>query len=92
MGSLISKFPFLTNIDLNCCVREFVNSDGSWNLDMFRGWLLDDVICRITSIPPPHLESESDRVFWARSTLGAFLIRSACWPLKETTWNSRNKA
>ncbi|KAH1098488.1 hypothetical protein J1N35_015409 [Gossypium stocksii] len=31
-------------------------------------------------------------VFWARSTSGAFSVRSAYWTLKETSWNSRNKA
>ncbi|MBA0732595.1 hypothetical protein Gogos_016671, partial [Gossypium gossypioides] len=40
---------------------EFVKSDGSWNLDLLRVWLPKDVICRITSIPPPHLDFGSDR-------------------------------
>ncbi|MBA0752799.1 hypothetical protein Gogos_001601, partial [Gossypium gossypioides] len=53
-------------------------------------WILD-VICRITSIPPSHSESGSDKVIWARSTSGAFSIRRAYWTLKETTWNSRDK-
>ncbi|KAA3476435.1 Retrovirus-related Pol polyprotein LINE-1 [Gossypium australe] len=41
--------------------REFVNLDESWNLDMFRVWLPEDVICRIISIPPPHPNSGPDR-------------------------------
>ncbi|KAL1148305.1 hypothetical protein V6Z11_A10G116700 [Gossypium hirsutum] len=88
MGSLFSKIPSFTNLDLNCHVREFINSDGSWNLDLFRVWLSQEVICRIISIPPPHSNSGSDRVIWVRSSSRAFSIRSAYWALKEPYWNS----
>ncbi|KAH1107996.1 hypothetical protein J1N35_011764 [Gossypium stocksii] len=44
-----------------------VNSDGSWNLEMFRIRLLEDIICRIISIPPPHPNAGTDRIIWARS-------------------------
>lgn len=86
MGSLASKIPYFSNLDLECRVREFVNLDGSWNLDMFRFWLPEDVICRIINIPPPHPDSGLDRVVWARSTSGVFSVRSAYGALKESTW------
>ncbi|KAA3460942.1 (+)-neomenthol dehydrogenase-like [Gossypium australe] len=57
--------------------KELVNSNGSWNLELFRVWLHDEVINRIISIPPPYPNSGSDKVIWARSTSSALSIRSA---------------
>ncbi|KAA3450812.1 Retrovirus-related Pol polyprotein LINE-1 [Gossypium australe] len=71
--------------------QEFVKSDGSWNLDLLRVWLPEDVIFRITSIPSPHPDSGQDRVIWARSSSGAFSVRVAYWTLREDTWNSRDE-
>ncbi|XP_016732262.1 uncharacterized protein [Gossypium hirsutum] len=88
------KEQFPDSISRNQCShlrRESVNSDGSWNLDLLYVWLLEDVISRITSIPPPHLDYGSDRVIWARSALGVFSVHSAYWTLKEDTWNSQEE-
>ncbi|KAH1098440.1 hypothetical protein J1N35_015361 [Gossypium stocksii] len=90
MGSLISKIPSFTNLDLDCPVRDFVNSDGSWNLNLFSVWLPDEVICKIISIPPPHPDSGPNKVIWAQSTSGAFSVHSAYWTLKEPSWNPSN--
>ncbi|KAH1072825.1 hypothetical protein J1N35_025153 [Gossypium stocksii] len=54
-------------------------------------WILD-VINRIINIRPPHPDLGSDNVIWARSTSGAFSIRSAFWTLKEDTWSSREES
>ncbi|KAA3474645.1 reverse transcriptase [Gossypium australe] len=91
MGILISKIPSFSNLNLDCCVREMVNIDGSWNLDLFRVWLPEEVINRITSIPPPHPDAGTDRVIWARSATGIFSVRSAYWSLKENTWNPQEE-
>lgn len=80
MGSLISKIPSFSNFNLDYSVREFFNLDGSRNLDMFRVWLPEEVICRIISIPPPHPDSGSDRVICSQSSSGVFSIRSAYCP------------
>ncbi|XP_012487975.1 uncharacterized protein LOC105801186 [Gossypium raimondii] len=87
MGPLISKIFHSANLDLDCCVREMVNSDGSWNLDLFHAWVPEDIINRIISIPPPHPDSGPDRIIWAPSASGAFSVRSAYWYLKENSWN-----
>ncbi|KAH1045831.1 hypothetical protein J1N35_036615 [Gossypium stocksii] len=80
IGSLISKIPFFSNLDLDCCVKEFANLDGSWNLDLFRIWLSEDVICRITSIPPLYLDSGQDRVIWTQSASRTFSrVRVFLW-------------
>ncbi|KAA3482563.1 LINE-type retrotransposon LIb DNA [Gossypium australe] len=73
MGPLISKIPSFSNLNLDCCVRDMVNMDGSWNLDLFRVWVSKEMISRITSIPPPHPDSGADRVIWARSETGGIL-------------------
>ncbi|KAH1032453.1 hypothetical protein J1N35_044627 [Gossypium stocksii] len=91
IGSLISKIPSFANLNLDCCVKEFVNPNGSWNLDLFRVWLSEDIICRITSIPPPYPDSGLDRVIWAGSSSGHFSVRNAYWTLKEDTWNSKEE-
>ncbi|MBA0758007.1 hypothetical protein Gotri_021044 [Gossypium trilobum] len=52
-----------------------VNLDGSWNLDLFRVCVFEDVISRITSIPPPHPDFSSDRVIWVRLESRVFSIR-----------------
>ncbi|MBA0796177.1 hypothetical protein Gohar_006969 [Gossypium harknessii] len=46
-----------------------------WNLDLFLIWLPDEVINRIVSVPPPHPDSGSNRVIWARSALGSSVRR-----------------
>ncbi|XP_052477154.1 uncharacterized protein LOC105797534 [Gossypium raimondii] len=71
--------------------RKMVNLDGSWNLELFRVWVTEDVINRITSIPPPHPDSDSDKVIWARSMSGVFSVRNTYWSLKEDFWNSQDE-
>ncbi|MBA0729059.1 hypothetical protein Golax_023294, partial [Gossypium laxum] len=44
------------------------------------------VINRTVSVPPPHPDSGSNRVIWARSALGSS-VRSAYWSLKNETGN-----
>ncbi|KAG8499648.1 hypothetical protein CXB51_006070 [Gossypium anomalum] len=91
MGPLFLKIPSSTNLDLDYSIREMVKLDGSWNLDLFRIWVPEEVISRITSIPPSHPDAGPDRVGWARSASGSFSVRSAYWALKEDTWNSQEE-
>ncbi|KAA3472337.1 Retrovirus-related Pol polyprotein LINE-1 [Gossypium australe] len=71
--------------------REMVNIDGSWNLDLFRVWVSEEVINRITSIPPPHPDSGADRVIWARSSTGIFSVRSAYWSMQKDQWHPHDE-
>ncbi|KAA3478810.1 Beta-glucosidase 46 [Gossypium australe] len=89
IGHLISKIPSFSNLNLDCVVRDLVNSDGCWDLELLSVWLPDYVIKKIISIPPPHPDAGSDRVIRAQSTTGVFSIRSAYWTLKENTWNPK---
>ncbi|KAH1114932.1 hypothetical protein J1N35_008310 [Gossypium stocksii] len=43
-----------SSLGLECSLREWVLPDGTWNFDLLRLWLPDDMIKRIASIPPPH--------------------------------------
>ncbi|XP_016750146.1 uncharacterized protein [Gossypium hirsutum] len=51
--------------------------DGSWNVDMLRIWLPDDMIRHVINTPPPHSAGGEDRIIWARSGSGSFFVRSA---------------
>ncbi|MBA0577260.1 hypothetical protein Golob_027535 [Gossypium lobatum] len=59
-----------------------------WNLDLFLICLPGEVINGTVSVPPPHPDSGSNRVIWARSALGSS-VRSAYWSLKKETGNPR---
>ncbi|MBA0754307.1 hypothetical protein Gogos_021568 [Gossypium gossypioides] len=74
---------------------EMVNSDGSWNLDLFRAWVSEDIINRIISIPPPHPDSGSDRIIWSQSTFGVFSDYGLMWSclfglVAWRIWKNRN--
>ncbi|KAG8486120.1 hypothetical protein CXB51_019453 [Gossypium anomalum] len=88
---LIFGDPF-QSLNLECTLRDWVLPDGIWNLDLLRLWLLVDVIKRIASIPPPHLDGGVDRIIWARSGSGSFSIRSAYWALRESSRSSHDEA
>ncbi|KAA3475886.1 RNA-directed DNA polymerase (Reverse transcriptase) [Gossypium australe] len=86
MGPLTTIIPSSLNLNLDCSVKDMVNTDGSWNLELFRVWVPKEVINRITSIPPPHPNAGADRVIWARSGTGIFSVRTAYWSLQEDKW------
>ncbi|MBA0596704.1 hypothetical protein Gorai_013513, partial [Gossypium raimondii] len=68
---------------------ELVTFDSTWNLDLFCIWLSDDVINRFIGIPPPHPDSGSDGVIWARFALGFFSVRNAYCFLKDGLFGSK---
>ncbi|KAH1048009.1 hypothetical protein J1N35_038793 [Gossypium stocksii] len=92
MGPLISYALAHYSLDLECTLKDWMLPNGNWNLDLLRSWLPDDVIKRIGSVPPPHPDGRADRIIWARSGLGNFSVRSACWASKENSWNSYDDA
>ncbi|KAA3453503.1 reverse transcriptase [Gossypium australe] len=71
-------------------VLQFVLPDGSWNIDMLHIWLSEDILKRVVSIPPPHLDGGEDRIIWARSGSSSFSIRSTYWTLKENSWRPKD--
>ncbi|MBA0870685.1 hypothetical protein Goshw_015946 [Gossypium schwendimanii] len=64
-----------------------VIGDGAWNLDLFRLWLLEEVIKRVEEIPSPHSAAEVDRVIWVGTSTGSFFVKSAYEKLRESSWN-----
>ncbi|KAH1045874.1 hypothetical protein J1N35_036658 [Gossypium stocksii] len=64
-----------------------VIGDGAWNLDLFRLWLLKEVIRRIEEIPSPHSAAEVDRIIWGGTSTGSFFVKSAYEKLRESSWN-----
>lgn len=74
---LVSFILTSANLKLDYPFKEMVLDDGVWNLDLFRVWLVEDVIQRIISIPPPYPRAGMDRIIWNASTTGSFSIQTA---------------
>ncbi|MBA0752040.1 hypothetical protein Gogos_000918 [Gossypium gossypioides] len=47
-----------------------VSVNGTWNLDLFRIWVLETIIQKIMGIPPPHLKAGVERIIWGGSMAG----------------------
>ncbi|KAK5793066.1 hypothetical protein PVK06_034202 [Gossypium arboreum] len=56
-----------------------VTPNGAWNLDLFRIWVLEDVILHLISIPLPHLGAGSNKISWLPSSQGFASIGGAIW-------------
>ncbi|KAK5831685.1 hypothetical protein PVK06_015483 [Gossypium arboreum] len=63
--------------------------NGDWNLDLFRLWLLEEVVRRIISIPLPLDQAGPDFLSWSRTTSGVFSVKSAYFLLKDEFWNPK---
>lgn len=66
-----------------------IKEEGSWNLELLRGWISSDIIRCIVSVPLPHLSGGPDRISWCHTTTCGFSVKSAYRMLKEDSWNSR---
>lgn len=64
-----------------------VTEDGAWDLKAFKERLSEEIVRKITSIPPPHPLANLDKFFWIHTANRGFSVKSAYHMLKETTWN-----
>ncbi|MBA0640806.1 hypothetical protein Goklo_023708, partial [Gossypium klotzschianum] len=70
--------PSHANLDLDCILSDMIMLVGSCNLDLFRVWLLEEVIKRIT---PMASESFSVRkAFWS--------LEENSWNAKDVFWKN----
>ncbi|MBA0603237.1 hypothetical protein Gorai_003390 [Gossypium raimondii] len=53
-----------------------VAGDKSWNLDLFRLWVLEETINKIAGVPPPHPFSDLDKITWGATSTGSFSLKS----------------
>lgn len=60
-------------------------------IDLLCIWLPKDIIKRIVGILPPYPASRPDRIVWTGMSLGSFLVRSAFWSLKESSWEPKDE-
>lgn len=51
---MIKQIPLASNLSMDYSLRDMVTSDGSWNLEFFCLWCIEDIIARFVSIPPLH--------------------------------------
>ncbi|MBA0725033.1 hypothetical protein Golax_021662 [Gossypium laxum] len=59
--------------------KEMFIEELMWNLELFRVWLSEDIIERITSILPPHPLAGSDKVAWMGTSLGSQRVQVFLW-------------
>ncbi|MBA0694308.1 hypothetical protein Goari_004619 [Gossypium aridum] len=88
--TLINLIPTNVNIVSDCLLNEMAIVEGLWNLDLFKKWLLDDVVLCIVGAPPPHPSKGTDRVAWCYTSIRAFPIKSAYRILNEESWSANN--
>ncbi|KAH1039749.1 hypothetical protein J1N35_041492 [Gossypium stocksii] len=67
-----------------------VKEEGLWNLELFRVWLLEDLMEQFTIIPPPHHLASPNRIAWMGTSLGSFSIKSSYRKIEESLWNLRD--
>ncbi|KAH1056314.1 hypothetical protein J1N35_034379 [Gossypium stocksii] len=90
VGPLINLIPTNVNIVSNCLLNEMAIEEGLWNLDLFKIWLLDDVVRCIVAVPPPHLFEGTDRVAWCHTLRRAFSIKNAFKILNEESQSAND--
>ncbi|MFQ6631975.1 hypothetical protein Gotur_008481 [Gossypium turneri] len=71
-------------------LKNLVNADGSWNLDMFRIWIPENTINRIVSIPLPQPSSRPNRIGWMSTSTGSFSVNSAYQRINERSWDPKD--
>ncbi|KAL1121489.1 hypothetical protein V6Z11_D01G236200 [Gossypium hirsutum] len=77
IGPLVNLIPANARSATDCCLKEMITEKGCWNLDLFRIWLPEDLIGRISSIQPPHPLVGLDKIAWTGTSSGCFSIKSA---------------
>ncbi|MBA0586222.1 hypothetical protein Gorai_016970, partial [Gossypium raimondii] len=82
--------PSYGNIDLDCTIKDVTTKNGSWNLDLFHLWILEETIRRIVSIPALHPSVGPDKIDWLGTSRGTFSLNSAYWKLKESSWDPKD--
>ncbi|KAH1065143.1 hypothetical protein J1N35_030130 [Gossypium stocksii] len=79
MGPLNQYISGHCNIDPETKVNEMVLGNGDWNLDLFRLWLLEEVVKHIISIPPSLNQAGPDILSWSKTTTGDITSVSYSW-------------
>ncbi|MBA0734574.1 hypothetical protein Gogos_018474, partial [Gossypium gossypioides] len=73
------------NLDLECLLSDMVSNNGTWNLDLFRLWLLEIVIQKIIRVPPPHSTASVDMIIWRGSPTSSFSVKSVYGKLRKSS-------
>lgn len=88
IGPLINLISSSANIASDCSVAE----ERTWNMELFRVWLSEEIIGRITSIPPLHPLARSDKIAWVGTFSSWFSVKSVSRMIEENSWNSMEDA
>ncbi|MBA0669894.1 hypothetical protein Goklo_029633 [Gossypium klotzschianum] len=79
-GLLFKQVPWIVNLNIDYPLKDMVTEDGSWNLELFRLWVSEEVISRIVGVPPPHLSFRPNKIIWLGTMNGSFSLKSAYGP------------
>ncbi|KAH1090250.1 hypothetical protein J1N35_017507 [Gossypium stocksii] len=71
-------------------LKNLVNANGCWNLEMFRIWILENTINRIVSIPLPKPSSGPNRIAWMSISIGFFSVNIAYRRINEWSWDPKD--
>ncbi|KAH1121552.1 hypothetical protein J1N35_004712 [Gossypium stocksii] len=88
LGDLISFDDYLKH---DCLLHEMTTEDGSWNLDLFRVWLSEDIVQVIKGIPLPHPSNGPNRISRSHTSSCDFTIKSAYKTLKKEVWDMEDE-
>ncbi|MBA0780342.1 hypothetical protein Gotri_004454 [Gossypium trilobum] len=72
---------------MDCSLSNLIASNSSWNLDLFRLWVPEEIIDQIVSVPPPHPSSGLNRIIWRATSTNTFSLNSAYGKVCEGTLN-----
>lgn len=71
INSLTNFIPDFANLDLGCFLKDMVLNNDTWNLDLFRVWVPEEVILRIHPVYP---NAGTDMIIWRLLLLVFFLF------------------
>lgn len=75
----------------DCSLGDMVLHDGTWNLDLFRLWVLDTIICKIIGIPPLHPSAGEDMNIWGGMMTSSFSVKSAYRKIQGNSWKQKEE-
>ena len=64
----------------NFVVAPYVNSDGDWDFQRFKYAMPENFLLQIMSVVPPDVNLGLDMIYWEKSNVRSFSIKSAYNP------------
>lgn len=72
-------------------LSNMIVDDGSWNLDLFRLWIPEEIVRKIVRILPPHPSLGPDKIVWEATLTGLFSIKSVYEKIRTGSLNFKER-